>query len=74
MARADVYTTQAVGDVALAPLSVSTSNAAAIARAGRGADIVFDVLPLRWSLEPLMTHSGRYFIISEVAFRVVEVA
>ena len=58
----------------LAPLSTSASNAAAITRAGRGADIVFDVQPLRWSLEPLMTHLGRYFITSEVRFRVVEVA
>jgi hypothetical protein len=58
----------------LAPLVVESTDAATIARAGRGADMVFDVQPTSGSIEPLLTQPGKYFVTSEFRFRVIDVA
>ena len=58
----------------LAPLALDSTDVAAVARAGRGADLVFDVQPMRSSLEPLLTQTGRYFVTSDVMFRDIDVA
>jgi hypothetical protein len=57
----------------LTPLSLAAPDVAAVARAARGADLVFDVQPLRESLEPFMAKGGEYFVTSDVRFRIVEV-
>jgi hypothetical protein len=56
------------------PVSIDSTDPALIARKARGADLVFDVQPLRGSLEPLLTQVGRYFVTSDVTFRVIDVA
>jgi hypothetical protein len=58
----------------LAPLVVESSDAGTIARAARGADMVFDVQPTGGSIEPLLTQPGKYFVTSEFRFRVIDVA
>jgi hypothetical protein len=58
----------------LAPLAVESTDPAMIARAGRGADIIFDVQPMGGSIEPLLTQPGKYFVTSEFRFRVIDVA
>jgi len=61
----------------LTPLPVDSTDAASIARVAHGADLVFDVRPLSWSLEPLRKQSDRYFVTQEFQFpqfRVIEVA
>lgn len=55
------------------PLSLSATDAAAVAHAAQGADLVFDIQPLRESLEPFMAKAGEYFVTSDVRFRIVEV-
>ncbi len=57
-----------------APLAVESTDPAVVARAGRGADIIFDVQPTGGSIEPLLTQPGRYFVTSEFRFRVIDVA
>ena len=39
-----------------------------IARAGHGADLIFDVQQTGGSVEPLLTQTGRYFVTSELEF------
>ena len=56
------------------PLSLGATDAAAVAHAAQGADLVFDVQPLRESLEPFVAKAGKYFVTSDVLFRIVEVA
>jgi len=56
------------------PLSLRATDAAAVAHAAHGADLVFDVQPLRESLEPFVAKEGKYFVTSDVLFRIVEVA
>jgi len=63
-----------VATAPLAPLSLDSDDAATIARAGRGADLVFDVQQTGGSLEPLLTQAGRYFVTSDLRFRVIDVA
>jgi hypothetical protein len=55
-------------------LSLDSDDAATIARAGHGADLVFDVQQSGRSLEPLLTQAGRYFVTSDLRFRVIDVA
>lgn len=57
----------------LAPLVIESTDGAVIARAARGADLVFDVQPPGGSIEPLLTQAGRYFVTSEFRFRVIDV-
>jgi len=58
----------------MTPLSLSATDGAAVAHAAQGADLVFDIQPLRESLEPFMAKAGEYFVTSDVRFRIVEVA
>ena len=58
----------------ITPLSMSATDVAAVVHAARGADLVFDVQPLRESLEPFVAKAGKYFVTSDVLFRIVEVA
>jgi hypothetical protein len=55
------------------PVSVTATDGSAVARAGRGADLVFDVQSLRESLEPFVAKAGQYFVTSDVLFRIVDV-
>jgi len=57
----------------LTPLSLRASDGAAVAHASQDADLVFDVQPLRESLEPFVAKVGEYFVTSDVLFRIVEV-
>ena len=63
-----------VAAATLAPLVVGSTDTATIARAGSGADMVFDVQPTGGSIEPLLTQPGKYFVTSEFRFRVIDVA
>ena len=58
----------------LTPLPVDSSDAASVARAAHGADLVFDVRPLSSSLEPLLRQKGRYYVTQEFQFQVIDVA
>lgn len=62
-----------VSAAAPAPMSVASEDAAAGARAAHGADLVFDVEPTGGSLQPLLRQSGRYFVTSDLRFRVIDV-
>jgi hypothetical protein len=58
----------------LAPLSLASDDAVVVARAGHGADLVFDVQQTGGSLEPLLSTASGYFVTSELRFRVIDVA
>jgi hypothetical protein len=63
-----------VATAALAPLSLHSDDPATIARAGHGADLVFDVQQTSGSVEPLLTQTGRYFVTSDLRFRIIDAA
>jgi hypothetical protein len=58
----------------LAALSLDSDDALVVARAGHGADLVFDVQQTRGSLEQLLTGAGGYYVTSDLRFRVIDVA
>jgi hypothetical protein len=58
----------------LAPLMLESTDTSTIARAGRGADMVFDVQSTGGSIEPVLSQTGRYFVASGFRFRVINVA
>ena len=63
---------------AASPLPVDSTDAASVARVARGADLVFDVHPLSWSLEPRLMRNPwqkhHYYVTQEIQFRVIDVA
>lgn len=63
-----------VASAQLEPLSLDSDDAVVVARAGHGADLVFDVQQTGGSLEPLLTTASGYFVTSELRFRVIDVA